>query len=719
MSETIKISLEIDNAAAVALGGFTKKAGETDKSLKKLEATGKSTFDQISVSIGKSIGVYDLFKGNLAANLATKAFDFIKDSASRFFDATIQGAAESEQAIKNLNVALEQAGLYTSETSKRFQDYANELQRTTIYGDEAVLTSVALLASLTTLDEDGLKAATTAAADLATTIGVDLATATEMISKAVNGNTKSFQLKGITIQKADTSAGMLANTLAALATQEGAAAKAAETYSGARAKGNNQQGEFLESIGKLITQSPSVIAALKAKSIAFESLAKWVTDNTEFIRTLGSAILITAGIFAIGAAAAYATSISLGVMTLAAATSTTAFGVLGLYATVAWAAITAPISLIVIGIAAIVTITYQVVKNFDAIKSAAYNALAATLEFAAKGVAAIGGNAKRLQDEATAWRDKAQAIKETSAVMSDAAKQEEKEQADAEAKRKTKLAQEAQDNARLGESEAEQTRVNQETLALIEAEGEENLKNARGEYRADALEAKHQHEQDKLQLQIDADVARALLESDSAKRTANLQAISDKASLSKAELLSKQKEDVAKRDLKNQTDTLNLFAGLANSNNKTLAGIGKAAALTQLAIKTPEAVGNSFAFGTKAGGPILGAVFAGIASAAMAAQAAQIAGIQFNQGGIVPGTSYTGDKIPARVNSGEMVLNTSQQAQLFEMANGRGNSNSNMGNVENLLGQLIVAVRSNQSINIDGREVFSVIRDGKNSGRTF
>lgn len=41
----------------------------------------------------------------------------------------------------------------------------------------------------------------------------------------------------------------------------------------------------------------------------------------------------------------------------------------------------------------------------------------------------------------------------------------------------------------------------------------------------------------------------------------------------------------------------------------------------------------------------------------------------FEYGGIVGGTSYTGDKLTARVNSREMILTQSQQARLFEIAN--------------------------------------------------
>ena len=57
---------------------------------------------------------------------------------------------------------------------------------------------------------------------------------------------------------------------------------------------------------------------------------------------------------------------------------------------------------------------------------------------------------------------------------------------------------------------------------------------------------------------------------------------------------------------------------------------------------------------------------------------AQVAGViaqihsltGYANGGIIGGNSYTGDKVLARVNSGEMILNPSQQANLFNMING-------------------------------------------------
>ena len=44
----------------------------------------------------------------------------------------------------------------------------------------------------------------------------------------------------------------------------------------------------------------------------------------------------------------------------------------------------------------------------------------------------------------------------------------------------------------------------------------------------------------------------------------------------------------------------------------------------------------------------------------------------YAEGGIVPGSMYSGDKVQANVNSGEMILNASQQEQLWKAANGSG-----------------------------------------------
>lgn len=81
--------------------------------------------------------------------------------------------------------------------------------------------------------------------------------------------------------------------------------------------------------------------------------------------------------------------------------------------------------------------------------------------------------------------------------------------------------------------------------------------------------------------------------------------------------------------------------------------------------KTAEAAANSA--NSAAQIPFVGWLAA--AGAALSVVAAMASIPKFATGGIVPGASFTGDKVPALLNSGEMVLNAGQQSNLFKMLN--------------------------------------------------
>ena len=77
------------------------------------------------------------------------------------------------------------------------------------------------------------------------------------------------------------------------------------------------------------------------------------------------------------------------------------------------------------------------------------------------------------------------------------------------------------------------------------------------------------------------------------------------------------------------------------------------------------------------GGPYAGPILAAMMGVAGGIQIASLIASKprppsFAGGGIVGGRSYSGDKIRANVNSGEMILNAAQQRALWETANGRG-----------------------------------------------
>lgn len=90
-----------------------------------------------------------------------------------------------------------------------------------------------------------------------------------------------------------------------------------------------------------------------------------------------------------------------------------------------------------------------------------------------------------------------------------------------------------------------------------------------------------------------------------------------------------------------------------------------------------------------------GAIFAQpafIAQAIAGVSAAFAAIPKFATGGIVGGTSFGGDNLTARVNSGEMILNQAQQSRLFAMANNGGSG----GNVTfEISGDRLIGVLNN------------------------
>ena len=112
--------------------------------------------------------------------------------------------------------------------------------------------------------------------------------------------------------------------------------------------------------------------------------------------------------------------------------------------------------------------------------------------------------------------------------------------------------------------------------------------------------------------------------------------------------------------------------------------------------KATAAAGAAAAGGASAvaGIPFVGPALA-IAAAASIAAAILAAMSKFATGGFVGGNSYTGDKQMVRVNSGELILNPSQQKNLLALANGKGKSSG--GSVDfRIRGTDLVGVLNNE-----------------------
>ncbi|MBW9277660.1 hypothetical protein [Bacteroides fragilis] len=126
----------------------------------------------------------------------------------------------------------------------------------------------------------------------------------------------------------------------------------------------------------------------------------------------------------------------------------------------------------------------------------------------------------------------------------------------------------------------------------------------------------------------------------------------------------------------------------------------------EAASATKSASANTLAAGSEALKAHAGIPFVGIAMgvAGVAAIIAAMASIpKFANGGIVPGISFAGDKVPAMLNSGEMILNGSQQANLFKMLNtGLNISHPNISLPSGHLAGIISPSENDRRIDVSG-----------------
>lgn len=275
MAESVQISLEVIDKA-------TKAIDDVKKQLDKLNTTAKegtSTFK----------GFATVFSGAFAADVAVRALGQITNAAGALFDVLvvegIKAAEEAEEAVNQLSVAFALAGQDASKATKGFVEFAEALQNTTKFSDDAIIQGAALLESLARLDSEGLQTATKAAVDLSAALNIDLDTAIRAVGKAANGNITTLQRYGIEIQKGNTDAETFANTLAVLNARFGGAAEAqVNTFAGSIARLSNIFNNLQESVGGAVVSNQSIINVIKTLGDEFQRLSDYVQNNEEEVR---------------------------------------------------------------------------------------------------------------------------------------------------------------------------------------------------------------------------------------------------------------------------------------------------------------------------------------------------------------------------------------------------------------------------------------------------
>ena len=187
--------------------------------------------------------------------------------------------AEQELAEKKLEAAL-------GFTNQGLLDYASSLQRSSVFGDEAILTAQALLAAFIK-DEDQLKLATKATLDLAAAKGMDLNAAADLIGKSIGSSTNALSRYGIEVEGAVGSTQRLESATSSIARLYGGQALAQSlTLSGAMKSLANTFGDFQEKIGSEFT------ADVKELVVGLNLFLQSIQDNEEAIKKFAKTIKI-------------------------------------------------------------------------------------------------------------------------------------------------------------------------------------------------------------------------------------------------------------------------------------------------------------------------------------------------------------------------------------------------------------------------------------------
>lgn len=155
--------------------------------------------DVIRVSILADVqnAVAGFGKAALAAGASVLAFKKLIEVGKE----CVQQFIESEQAQTKLAAALRITGQYSAKAVSEMVALAQALAKTTTYTDEAAMEASGLLMQLGNLSTKGVEKLLPRLADFASTMGMDLVSAAELVGKTLGGTTNTLGRYGIVIQE--------------------------------------------------------------------------------------------------------------------------------------------------------------------------------------------------------------------------------------------------------------------------------------------------------------------------------------------------------------------------------------------------------------------------------------------------------------------------------------------------------------------------------------
>lgn len=595
--------------------------------------------------------------GFLAGDAVKGAFNALGSAVGYFtgkIGESIQAVSEEEKGLTRLANSLALSGNYTKEAMSDLQAFVATMDETAGVAGEVGAASLALLSSLTKLNSNGLIQAQQAALDLSAALGMDLQTATQLVAKGINGNTEAFKRYGLEIQKGSTSTETFKNVVDTLNKQfGGAAAGAVKNFGGTLDYLNERYNDLFDEMAKIITQNPVVIAMMQELGNIFKDNAGEITGMSVALKEgLANAFLTTIQVIMVGIE-----TVDLFIRTMEA----------GLRA------IILPINAVADALRYVVDILDGTQDN-EAFKSTKQQW--DDLSNAISGDSTLSRLNEKLGQIYVAGENAFSKIKESSDTVTPSIKNQVsavQELTEAEKARLEVLKQFVADMAKQ-QTDQQQFYANQLEDLKLKSEMELITEAEYYTLRQEAAQAHH----DKLQeMQNEAVKKKVSSEKELADSQLTLWANHDKEMLKINNERKKAEAQNEKDRAANLKSSFSYIATLAQSSNRELAAIGKAAAITTATIDGYAAVQKALASAP----PPYNFALAAAVGVATTANIAKIAGVPGFKDGIteVPrraGGGNLGDNFPAMLNPGERVVDrgTNEDLKAFLANANRGSS---------------------------------------------
>lgn len=647
--DKITISVEVEGKADVEIKRL-------EKSIDSFTTNGQKAFSQFQ-------GAFNSFIGNLASNVVTGAFNRLQRAAGSLFDTFIvdgvRAAQQQQEAINNLNAALQSAGTFSEAASRDIQDFASAIQAATTVGDELVLEGVALAQSFTRTAEEA-KALTSAALDFAKGADLNFTEAIRRLGRAVQGSAAdvaNFAPEIRNLTKEQLAAGEATRIIAERF--QGAAAAETRTFQGAVKQLTNLFGDLQESIGDAVIKNQSFTNVMNVANRSIQAAIEFVQKNADVLQEgFSRALQNTIGVAKIFLQAVDAIAKGVG-------------GAIN-------------------GIVALIA-----------------SAIEKTLGFAAR----FSSTAKQLAKDAKLFSEVA--FKEFERSVSDGilvkGVQALEALEDAAAKGFGKTTEEAK---RASNSIREFGEVNKQI--------EEEKERLRQEASSKVLE----DTQRRIELNTLAAGQDAFLQSERLRQNKEIleETLKDERLTAKDQItirknLATTRKAIAQQEFQAASDSLNALSTLQTAKTKELAILGKGAAIAQTTIDTYR--GAQAAAASLAGIPVVGPALAAAAAAAFItaglARVATIAGTPLAQGMTEVPPGFSGDTFPARLSSGERVVDRGTNQDLKAFLSGDNKQSAILAAIVSKLDNLNTQV----VVNIGEENLVNVIQRGLDRGRVL